>query len=185
MIGYIKNKVPVPVQRVIDPTLLLDAQEYKDIVTDKKLIDGNYLLYYSRRYNPKMEAYVERVSREKNLKVVEISLRAKNAEKGHTMYYRAGVEEFLSLVKYASFVVTNSFHGMIFSVQFRKDFVIFSRALCDTKIIELLNKFGLADRLLVNGDEKFKPINWECVFANIEKEKEQSISFLSESLKLL
>ena len=70
------------------------------------------------------------------------------------MFYEAGVEEFLSLVKNAQFVVTNSFHGMIFSVRFKKQFVIFSREQCNTKISELLEMFGLSDRMLVNGDEK-------------------------------
>jgi len=46
-------------------------------------------------------------------------------EKGHIMAYDAGVEEFLSLVKNAEYVVTNSFHGLIFSVQFKRNFMSF------------------------------------------------------------
>lgn len=185
MINYIKEKVNVPVQRVIDPTLLLEAGEYEDILADKRPINDEYLLYYSRRYNPIMEAYVGRVSRERNLKVVEISLRAKNADKGHIMLYSAGVEEFLSLVKYASFVVTNSYHGMIFSIQFKKDFVVFSRALCDSKINELLDTVGIYDRVLKSGTESFRPIDYDDVFRKISAFRERSMSFLETSLKAL
>ena len=75
---------------------------------------------------------------------------------------------------------------MIFSVLFKREFVIFSRALCDTKIVELLNIFGLNDRLLVNGNEKYKKqIDWDQVFTNIEKERQDSLVFLKKSLELL
>ena len=81
---------------------------------------------------------------ENGLKIIDISLRATNAERGHIMRYDAGVEEFLSLVKNAEYIVTNSFHGMIFSVQFRRPFVIFSREQCDNKIEELLELLNLS-----------------------------------------
>lgn len=61
-----------------------------------------------------MEEYAEKIAAENGWKIIEISLRATNAEKpNRRMFYEAGVEEFLSLVKYAECVITNSFHGMI------------------------------------------------------------------------
>lgn len=86
-----------------------------------------------------MEAYAEKLAAENGWKIVEISLRAKNAEKtNRRMFYEAGVEEFLSLTKYAECVVTNSLHGTIFAVQYSKPLCVFSREQCDTKIKELL-----------------------------------------------
>ena len=111
---------------MIDPTLLLEYEDY-DVLASDRLVEEKYLLIYSRRYNSKMEDYAERMAKQNGWKIVEISLRATNAEKGHIMFYQAGVEEFLSLVKHAEFVVTNSFHGIILSAQFRRQFVIFSR----------------------------------------------------------
>ena len=185
MIDYVKSKVSVPVQRVIDPTLLLDREDYDAIRHNRRLVKGDYILYYSRRHNPAMEAYAERLARETNLKLVEISLNANNKSKGHIMYYQAGVEEFLSLVAYASYVVTNSFHGVIFSVQYLKEFVVFSRALCDTKIQELLKLLGIQDRLLINGRETFRKIDWKNVHSRILEERKKSLKFLEEELKLL
>ncbi len=52
--------------------------------------------------------------------------------------YEAGVEEFLSLTKYAECVVTNSLHGTIFAVQYSKPLCVFSREQCDTKIKSFL-----------------------------------------------
>ena len=182
MVDYIKKQVNVPVQKVCDPTLLLTADEYNKIISNNCRDKDKYLLLYARRYNKKMEEYAEKIAKENGWKIIEISLRATNAKK-HIMAYDAGVEEFLSLVKNAQFVVTNSFHGMIFSVQFKKQFVVFSREQCDTKIIELLQTFGLTDRMLVTGNEKYnKEINYELVHKNIDEFRKNSLLFLKNQL---
>ncbi len=183
MIPYLKQHVAVPVQRVLDPTLLLPAQEYEQI-TAMSQEKEKYLLLYARRYSPKMEAYAERIAKENGWKIVDISLRATNAERGHKMAYEAGVEEFLALVKNAEYVVTNSFHGMIFSVNFRRPFVIFSREQCDNKIDELLQLFGLRDRMLVSGEEKFADIDYDDVHERINSVRQSSIEFLTMELGL-
>ena len=182
LIDYIRGRTDVPVQRVLDPTLLLKSEDY-DIITAPKLENEPYLLLYARRYNPKMEAYAEKIAAEKGLKIIEISLRACNAEK-HRMFYEAGVEDFLSLAKHASFIVTNSFHGLIFSVQFKRPFVVFSREQGDTKISELVQLLGLDDRLLVNGEESFvEPIDYEAVHRRIDEERLRSLAFLNDELE--
>ena len=184
MLPFVRDAVSVPCQRVIDPTLLLDAQDYEPITAGLQE-EEPYLLLYARRYNPAMEAFAERLAEEKDLKIIEISLRADNARR-HRMFYEAGVEEFLSLVKHASFVITNSYHGMVFSVQHRRPFYLFSREQCDNKIEELLNLMGLSDRLLVRGDEAdFAPIDYDGVHASIREAREKSLAFLRSSLECL
>lgn len=186
MVPYVKSHTNVPVQRVIDPTLLLTSEDYEKIAIKERLEEDKYLLYYSRRYSPVMEEYVENLANENGWKIVEISLRATNKNKGHRMFYEAGVEEFLSLVKNAEYVVTNSFHGMIFSVQYKRPFVIFSREQCNRKIDELLDLFGLKDHMLVTGKEGFShEIDYDDVHDRINKEKEKSIDFLKKELELL
>ena len=180
MIDYIKNIVDVPVSKVIDPTLLLKAEDYQKI-TNKDQKRDKYLLLYARRYNPKMSEYAEKLAQENGWKVIEISLRATNKDI-HEMRYDAGVEEFLELVKNAEYIVTNSYHGMIFSVQFRRPFVVFSREQCDTKIAELLETMGLSDRLLINGDEKFNSINYDLVHSRIDSFRKESLEFLKMEL---
>lgn len=184
MLPFVQNAVSVPCCRVIDPTLLLDAEDYESITAGVQE-EEPYLLLYARRYNPAMEAFAEKLAQEKGLKVVEISLRADNASR-HRMFYEAGVEEFLSLVKHASFVITNSYHGMIFSVQHRRPFYLFSREQCDNKIEELLSLMGLNDRLLVTGAEAdFAPIDYDAVHAAIRRARKGSLAFLCASLESL
>ena len=184
MVPYVRDHVTVPVEKVIDPTLLL-AQEDYDALAAERIVKEPYLLLYARRYDPKMEAFAEKTAAEKGLKIVEISLRATNAEKGHLMFYEAGVEEFLSLVKHAGCIITNSFHGMIMSVQYRRPFVIFSREQCDTKITELSELFGLSDRMLINGSERYAPIDYDRVHKRISQARDKALDFLRMELDLL
>lgn len=186
MLPYVKEHTAVPVQRVIDPTLLYTSKKYDTIAVQERLEKEKYLLYYSRRYSPVMEEYAEKLAKENRWKIVNISLRATNADKGHRMFYEAGVEEFLSLVKHAEYVVTNSFHGMIFSVQYRKPFVIFSREQCNNKIDEILELFGLKNHMLVTGKENVNhEIDYNQVNSRIIEAREQSIEFLKKELELL
>ena len=182
MLPYVTEHTSVPVQKVLDPTLLLTASDY-DTITEKRIEPEKYLLLYARRYNPVMTKYAEKIAKENGWKIIDISLRATNVERGHRMFYEAGVEEFLSLVSNAEYVVTNSFHGMIFSVQYRRPFVIFSREQCDTKIEELLTLFGLSDRMLIDGMESFCPeIDYDSVHKNIANARTRSIQFLKMAL---
>lgn len=186
MIPYVSSHTIAPVRRVIDPTLLLTAEDYDTLATDR-LENGAYLLLYTRRYNPAMEKFAETLADENGWKIIEISLRAENARKANRrMFYEAGVEEFLSLVKHAQFVVTNSFHGVIFSVLYRRPFYVFSREQCDSKIKELLQLSGLEDCLFINADKvKAAQNNYDAVHERILSARKESIEFLKEELKLL
>lgn len=185
MIPYVSEHTNVPVKKVVDPTLLLTSKDY-DRVAEKRLEKNKYLLLYARRYNPQMEKYAEKLAAENGWKIIEISLRATNAEKqNRRMFYEAGVEEFLSLVKYAEYMITNSFHGMIFAVQYCRPFYVFSREQCDRKINELLELFGLSERMLVSGtndNSSNAEIDYEEVHNRIEKARKESLEFLHMEL---
>lgn len=185
MVEYVSSHTSVPVKRVVDPTLLLDADEYNPIVDTSIKNDKKYLLLYSRRYDADMEKYAIELAEKNDWDIIEISLRADNA-KHHKLFYEAGVEEFLALVKNAEFVVTNSFHGAIFSVQFNKQFCVFSREQANNKILELLDVFGLSERL-TNGNKPkdilSESIDYDSVNSRIDKMRKESIEFLKEELE--
>lgn len=184
MLEYVRTHCSVPCARTVDPTLLLTAGDY-DKLAEKRQLAKPYLLLYTRRYDPEMEAFARRTAEEKGLELVEISLRAVNAEKGHIMRYDAGVEEFLSLVKYADFVVTNSFHGLIFAVQYSRQAAVFSRSQAVSKISELLELFGMRDSLLTRRDGICPEIDYEKVHAAVSAARVSSLDFLKMELDLL
>lgn len=184
-VPYIKENTYIPCQKTIDPTLLLTSEDYDSIAADR-LIKEKYILLYARRYNSKMFAYADRLSKENGWKVVDISLRAESLKDSHEPWYKAGVEEFLSLVKHAEFVVTNSFHGLIFAVQYRRQFVVFTREQADSKIGELLDLFELHDHVLSDNENKrLSEINYDKVHGHIQEARNSSLLFLDKSLGIL
>ena len=185
MLPYVREHVKVRVERTIDPTLLAEASFYDSIIAERQIQD-KYILLYSRRYNKAMELYAEQLAKQLGVILVEISIRATNADKGHIMRYDAGVEEFLSLVKHAECVITNSFHGVIFATQLRTPFCCFSREQGDTKISEVLNLFGLSDRIMINGTEKFPPnVDFNKVHQHIAEARDSAVEYLRYALSLL
>lgn len=185
MLPYVKEHVNVRAERTIDPTLLAQASLYDSIIAEPQLQE-KYILLYSRRYNKAMEQYAEQMAKQMGVKLVEISIRATNAEKGHIMRYDAGVEEFLSLVKHAECVITNSFHGVIFAVQLRTPFYCFSREQGDTKIGEVLDLFGLSDRIMITGTENISDeIDYDIVHQRIAEARKPAEEYLRYALSLL
>jgi hypothetical protein len=184
MVDYCCKHADAPVQRVLDPTLTLEPTDYEPITAERQQ-DGDYLLLYSRRYNQAMERYALDIAEKNGWEVVEISLRAENAAH-HQMFYEAGVEEFLALVRDAKLVVTNSFHGAIFAMQFSRPFWCFSREQADSKIEELLQLVGLKDRLLhAPSALEVGSIDYEAVHARLAEERVKSLEFLKMELELL
>lgn len=185
MLPYVREHVNVKAERTIDPTLLAEASLYDSIIADPQMQE-KYILLYSRRYNKAMEQYAEQMAKQMGVKLVEISIRATNAGKGHIMRYDAGVEEFLSLVKHAECVITNSFHGVIFAVQLRTPFYCFSREQGDTKIGEVLDLFGLSERIMIDGTEKMSPeIDYDPVHQRIAEARKPAAEYLRYALSLL
>lgn len=185
MLSYVKEHVKVRAERTIDPTLLAEASLYDSIIAEPQMQE-KYILLYSRRYNKAMEQYAEQMAKQMGIKLVEISIRATNSEKGHIMRYDAGVEEFLSLVKHAECVITNSFHGVIFAVQLRTPFYCFSREQGDTKIGEVLDLFGLSERIMIDGTEKMSPeIDYDSVHQRIAEARKSAAEYLRYALSLL
>jgi len=178
LIASLTNK---KIYRVIDPTLLLDKNEYLKIASKHK-IKEKYILLYSRRTNLKMNYFVEKLSNIKGLKIVEISLNIDNKNKGHIMKYDAGVEEFITLIKHAEYVVTNSYHGIIFSIIFNKQFYAFKREQCNSKIDELLIMFHLKRRLRQNIKNI---IDYSKINLIIKKQRRNAMLYLRNSLKKL
>lgn len=181
-LNHVRSLTNVRVERTIDPTLLLKKEDYEPIIA-KRQIEDNYILYYSRRFNKKMDDLVRKLAKENNLKVVEISLFSAHSELGSVMRYDAGVEEFLSLIKHSSIVVTNSFHGMLLSIVFKKQFYCFSRPENGHKMVEITSLLGIRNRLTL--DDCFKditPINYDEVDKILDRERRRSLEFLKYEL---
>lgn len=171
---------------VADPTLTLEVSDYSEIESKEIQHQSPYILYYSRRYNSDAEKMVKEIANDKNLEIVEISLRAENGN-FNDMRYDAGIEEFLSLVKNSEIVITNSFHCMIFAILYHKDFYVYSRQHCYGKIVELLDKLGLSSRFIDNpsGFSYQGDINYLEVDKKLDELRRYSNEYLQKAIEKL
>ena len=96
------------------------------------------------------------------------------------------VNEWLKLIKTSDFVFTDSFHGMVFCILFRKQFIVTpSYAHGEGRYKDLAQKLGLEDRLYMSTDEVYaskdvwtKPIDYDKVYTKLNKLKKDSQSYL-------
>jgi exopolysaccharide biosynthesis predicted pyruvyltransferase EpsI len=93
----------------------------------------------------------------------------------------------LRFVKNADYIITDTFHGTIFSIKYHKKFCTFIRDSNSEKISDLLNTFNLIDRSIKNTDGLEKvldtPINYDAVNNHIECQKDRTLEFLKKHLE--
>lgn len=141
---------------VLDPTMLLTQGEWNEVVSPR-LISEKYVLLYSFS-DCCLKKQIGEYYASKNIKVAQIPYvkMCFNPYDGKSTFEKmwdVGPSEFLSLVKYAEHVYTDSFHGTVFSILFHKQFTVFERAhkagkvSMNSRITDLLKTFGLSDRL--------------------------------------
>lgn len=171
------------VSHVLDPVLLLDADSYKSICSKRLLTDKYLLLYLPVDDNKNLRTYAQKYAELHGLKILEISTKLKSYEKNQKKCIgNAGIEEFLSAIKYADVVFTNSFHAICFSILFNVQFYAFSRAYAK-KVEDICETFELKNRFFA--DDKFieqKPIDYIRVNKKYNKLKQQSIQWLDSVL---
>ena len=108
----------------VDPVFLLTAEEWEKLAKKPKL--KNYILIYKLNTSNLIFDFARKLSKLTGRKIVALNFDVVDQMKTPDIkgVYSASVEEFLGYIKYADYVVTNSFHGTAFSVIFHKDFYV-------------------------------------------------------------
>ncbi len=170
----------------VDPTLLLGADEWRKVSRVPAWYrGGEYLLTYFLGQRP---AVVDKVAKELGLPVVNM------LDENVFEHYTTGVDEFLWLIEHASLVYTDSFHGTIFSILFRRPFVVCDRMGSKTteqmgsRIDTLLGYFGLENRhgTAANGYRITQPLlmpDWAQVESVLMREKSKAMEYLKMALE--
>lgn len=183
------------IEWVVDPTLLLDRDDWEKI-TNKRIIKEKYIFSYMLGNSRKQRKKIKKFAKEKNLILVTIPY-IKNGNKfefkledykfGDIQMIDISFNDFLSLIKYSEYVITDSFHAMCFSYIFEKEFYIFEKDTIfstNNRISSLLNLFEINNRIIKNyipvNDEK---IDYKIVDKNIGNKIRESKKFLDEALK--
>lgn len=178
----LKRQLGLNVQRVLDPTLLLPADDYSKITTAPN--GEKYILIYMLFYSESLIRCAKKMAAKLGYPVYCVN-GSSIPLRGVQDFSNVGIEEWLGLLKNAQYIFTNSFHGVAFSINFEKQFTAElppSRVNAGSRIMDLLDVLGLSNRILAEDVFEEKHIDYTKVDEILGKEREKSISFLKESI---
>lgn len=177
------------VEHLIDPTLMLTLNEWQPYMS-KRLINGNYLLAYLP-YNIVDKSLIFKTIRiiadKMNLKVVTFSWNYTKDKYADKTIRFANPGDFLSLMYYAEIIVTNSFHGTVFSLNLNKVFWVYMPSSFSTRIESILKMCGLENRLLedvIEEERLDEAIDYSDINEILGKERVKAESFLKKALDI-
>lgn len=183
----------VDVDLVLDPTLLLSKEDYFSLISSGYPPNktGNLFSYILDNDSNKNKI-VNYISHRKKIKSIEVKPNKDIFDLGKYRlddYTYPAVEKWIKTICEAEFVVTDSFHGTVFSILFNKPFIsIINKERGATRFYSLTKLFGLEDRLIEEYSDKLdliveKPIDYKRVNAILEGLRQDSINFINNALK--
>lgn len=181
----ISELVDKPVEVVLDPTLLLNREAYDEIKVESKY-KKPYILVYSIERNRQLISFANKISVALGIPILQ-RRPAKGLINQLEPFYTSDAGEFLGHIEAAAYVITNSFHGTVFSILYGKPFVSMLHTNTGKRTEDLLKDLGLSSHILYNINDfkdfsMFKLDNADEVKENIAKLRESSMSFLINSL---
>ena len=190
------KEMGVEAMLVLDPTFLIEPENYPEKEVEefknKKFIFCYLLNLTDEECNLIKDLNALSKKHDEKIKFAVVNGNSyKYVPKDNRGYYAP--DEWIWMYKNANGIVTNTFHGTVFSIMFHKQFVYYEQTGVtknqNERIISLLNLLGLKNRIVKerNTIELMleERIDWRDVDRILNKEKEKSIDFLSEALKLL
>ena len=178
------NEMGLSSKQVLDPTLLLSSSFWDQLLTPIK--QKKYVLVYQLHNDKKLGEYAKRVAKEKGLPLVRISTSFHQIVRPGKFVWCPSIGEFLSYIKNAECMITDSFHGTAFAINFNTQFVeILPNNNTGTRNMSILKITGLGNRIAVNYDIKISQEKIDFTNANnaLVKEREKSIKCLEEMLE--
>lgn len=186
-----KDMFGVEAKHVLDPTMLLNKEDYLELIKDYRPQNEHVdLMQYMFFFNHEENAIIAKTSSLLNMKPVNLMTKYfLNQVQDKSQLPDAQflpVEEWISAYSRAKFVLTDSFHGTVFCIIFNVPFLCVS-PVAIARFKSLLKVYGLEDRLVMKESEVTKdllekPIDWEKVNSVREVLKKQSLDFLKKSL---
>lgn len=171
------------VQVLIDPTMMLDSQEWEKVMKKpRKQIKGKFILKsFLGSFSDSAWQELKRIADENECEIIDISDKK-------SPFYNVGPAEFLYLEKNAFLVATDSFHSCVFATLFSTPFIVFKREdnqleSMHSRIETLLGKFGMENRIFNEKiEEELLHCDFEKVYEILEEERKKVNTFLENAL---
>ncbi len=187
-----REKFEVEAKRVLDPTFLVPKEKYIELVNKKNLPtpDGKLFCYVLDRSEDKQQME-RKAATFLNTKLFHVmprkdmeNLNSNNIEE----FIFPPVEHWLQGFMHADYVITDSFHGTVFSILFKKNFIaIGNKRRGLSRFTSILKQFDLMDRLILEPEEfheekLVEEIDWDSVYAKLDLAKKDALAFLKANM---
>lgn len=172
----------------LDPTLLIDSEEWRKIQSRANYHDGQYVLLYCLEPTKEQLLLANRIAKKLELPILVLRYNNKNDMFNHFVKrYDAGPEDFLAYIDHAALVLTSSFHGTAFSLLYKKPFYVFD-GMTDNRISSLLSGVGMEERAIsqLRSVENINtlPLEYQTVEHYLAQKRVESFTFLADALEL-
>ena len=167
---------------LLDPTMALDVEKWKSCVKkpDIKLPKKYLLCYFLGQVNKSYKKSIVDFAKQNNLEIVRLF------DIESPQYYTFDPNEVLYSILNAEYVMTDSFHGTVFSILFKKNFFVFDRNegghSMSSRLDTLLSTFGLLDRKYGVNVNDITPSQWENIEKIIYKEKQHTEEYIKNAI---
>ena len=180
-VEILKSFTDKEIHKNIDPVLLYEFDEVNDI---NIALDDYLIVYaYAGRINEYEEKEIIKFAKERKLKILTVGFYQPYSD----LYILANPLEVLAYFKKAKYVITDTFHGTVFSIKYQIPFGTIIRSSNNQKISDLLNTFDLNDRKIDDitnlGMVLDNSLDKEAIKCKIKREQELSLMYLKSILK--
>ena len=189
----IKDLTGKDAQVVCDPTLLFDAEGWSKIIPDHRVVNKPYAFCYFLGTNEEHRKAAEELKAETGLTLVTCpfldNIVERDQQFGDIQMFDMDAADFVNLIRHAEYILTDSFHGSVFSILHHKKFMTFNRFTAGTnsrnsRIDSLCTLLGLSERRF-NGNvmDVKNDVDYAQVDDRLKKLREESANYLKEALK--
>ena len=170
------------VGQVLDPTLLLMGDEWAKYI--KRDLKGKYVLVYQLHNNPELSDYAVRFAHNVGLPLYRVSPTFHQFRRGGKFVYLPDLDDFLSYIRSCTYMVTDSFHGTAFAMNFKRQFIeILPNNKTGSRNQSILQLTGLQDRIVTDyGDFSIaeRMIDYARVNTVLAEERRKSMEIMKE-----
>lgn len=182
-----------PAKVVVDPTMLLTKQRWQDYIPEKRIVEEPYIFCYFLGENPGHRNIAKELKEKTGLPIVCTpfldSFVEGDLQFGEYQLFDIGPDDFINLIRGAEYVLTDSFHGSVFSILHHKKFVTLNRfdegkQSRNSRIDSLCAILGLEDRRYRSNilEEISSDIDYTAVDEKLMSLREESLEFMNEAL---